>query len=165
MQKNVKRNLWFIASILFMLLIFAKSAETYQQQDLRPQLAVWFSSQSLMLWLPHIAFVYDGARYSWQTPYDMLEFFIRKLGHVTEYAILAFLWQQTLRHTRLSRGKIYLWTVLICLLYASSDEWHQTFVPGRTGHPIDVAVDSIGILLATIIYWIFQRVRPDCRKS
>ncbi len=67
----------------------------------------------------------------------------RKLVHFAEYALLAFLWARALR-TRLDPRRAALLALLIASLYAATDEFHQTFVEGRTGHPIDWAIDTAG---------------------
>jgi VanZ family protein len=43
--------------------------------------------------------------------------------------------------------------------FAGVDEFHQTFVPSRTGQFVDVGWDSLGAALALIAYYVFQRVR------
>ena len=71
---------------------------------------------------------------------------LRKGAHTVEYAILAVLVYRAVG----TRYALWL-TVLICTLYAASDEWHQTFVGGRKGSPLDMAIDGIGIVLGTVI--------------
>ena len=66
-------------------------------------------------------------------------YWVRKGSHVTEYAVLFAL----ARWATGSDWKAFLLTIL----YACTDEWHQTYVPGRTGTPFDVAIDSIGPVL------------------
>jgi VanZ family protein len=63
-------------------------------------------------------------------------YWVRKASHVTEYAILFAL-------ARWATGADWR-AFLIAVLYACSDEWHQSFVAGRTGTPTDVLIDSIG---------------------
>jgi VanZ family protein len=43
-----------------------------------------------------------------------------------------------------SGRKLYLYALIITIGYAATDEFHQMFVPGRAGSPLDVAIDSIG---------------------
>lgn len=136
------------ASLLWMAIIFYKSAESYQEQSLRPFLSGWFQDSSFPPWLPHLEFTYDQQLVSWRDPQGLVEFFIRKAGHVMEYAILSLLWSYTLLRKAASISTTLYTSSLISLLYAASDEWHQTYVPGRTGHAIDIAVDAIGIALA-----------------
>jgi VanZ family protein len=75
---------------------------------------------------------------------------LRKCAHMTEYAVLAIL---------LARAAgSYGWAFALAIAYAASDELHQTFVRGRHGSPVDVAVDAVGAL-AGLILW--QRLRRD----
>jgi VanZ family protein len=69
----------------------------------------------------------------------------RKLIHATTYGLLWYLWWRALgrRHTLVA--------VAITFAYAVSDEFHQTFVHGRHGSPIDVAIDMAGVALAVAV--------------
>ena len=69
---------------------------------------------------------------------------LRKAAHLTEYAILAVL----LRRASGSYG----WAFALAVAYAASDEWHQTFVRGRHGSPIDVGIDAVGISLGLMAW-------------
>ncbi len=67
---------------------------------------------------------------------------------MTEYAILAQLVTRGLRgSTTWSTPKIYYSALVFVLLYATSDEFHQSFVVGRQGSPIDVMIDVFGAWL------------------
>ena len=83
---------------------------------------------------------------------------LRKLGHVTGYALLTGLWWWALRGVT---ARSLLIAVCIAFAYACTDEFHQTFVSGRTGTPVDVAIDSIGIGLAA--WLILRQVSPGHR--
>ncbi|MGG1518447.1 VanZ family protein [Paenibacillus oryzisoli] len=144
------------AALLWMAFIYMKSAETYQQQSLRPFLESKLSEQQLKHF-PHLSFHYDGQWISWQDPINAIEFFIRKAGHVSEYALLALLWSIACLAKPLRLNMALGTSFLISIVYAATDEWHQTFVKDRTGHPIDVAVDAVGILLAVAIVWLVMR--------
>jgi VanZ family protein len=152
-QLNWIRVLILIMLIGWMALIYSKSNEPYQAQDIRPFLKDWFSATSINNWLPHLQFYYDGQLITWKEPYAMLEFFMRKSAHVMEYAVLAGLWIVNLQFTKFKKNSFII-SLAMVVLYAASDEWHQTFIAGRTGHAIDVAVDSIGYLIVRLI-WIF----------
>jgi len=75
---------------------------------------------------------------------DILELLIRKLAHMAEYAILAVFLGITIQLNRKWNRKWQLKTVILSCLYASSDEFHQLFVTGRSGQLNDVAIDSAG---------------------
>lgn len=73
---------------------------------------------------------------------------LRKLAHASVFGLLTLLWFRALgpvtRHALVA-------AVGIAFLYAISDEYHQTFVDGRHGSPIDIGVDSTGIAAAVLL--------------
>jgi VanZ family protein len=76
------------------------------------------------------------------------EIVLRKLAHVTEYLILTLLLVRALRRSDVAFAVPG--AMAGAFAYACSDEWHQSFVPGRTATPRDVAIDGIGIALAAL---------------
>lgn len=81
---------------------------------------------------------------------ELLSFIIRKLAHFTEYLILGFLTINMLNKNDIS--KKYLISIIICIIYATSDEIHQIFVPGRACQIRDVLIDSIGSITGVYLY-------------
>ena len=71
-----------------------------------------------------------------------LDLILRKLAHATEYALLTLLWAWALRPV--TRWNVAL-AAAIAVLYAASDEFHQTFVEGRHGAASDILVDAAGV--------------------
>ncbi len=89
---------------------------------------------------------------------ETLHFAIRKAAHFTEYFILSLLLLRGIRGER--SGWIIAWglaTVAIAAGYAALDELHQAFVPGRTGSPWDVLLDSAGAVGAQLLAWLRAR--------
>lgn len=82
-------------------------------------------------------------------------FIVRKAAHFTIYLILGLLVSVVLTERCFTLKEIVLYSILICMAYAASDEIHQIFVSGRSCELRDVLVDTcgstIGILLNTII--------------
>ncbi|WP_420643250.1 VanZ family protein [Candidatus Leptofilum sp.] len=74
----------------------------------------------------------------------------KKLGHFLAYGVLALLAFRAV----LDWQRPYLTTFLIVFLYALSDEFHQTFVPGRNGTLVDVVIDMCGALSCL---WLLHR--------
>jgi VanZ family protein len=77
-------------------------------------------------------------------------------GHLVVYFVLMVLLVLALRYSsNLSSRQVYILAFLIVALYGLSDEYHQTFVPGRTATMADWFVDLIGAGLAWMIlaYW------------
>ena len=82
-----------------------------------------------------------------------LDFFLKKLAHITEYGLLylfaARAWDMTIPSAKL--GRYWLAPIAFCLLYAISDELHQSMVPGRYPSIKDVGFDMVGVGLAFLI--------------
>ena len=69
---------------------------------------------------------------------------LRKIAHAAEFAVLGFLLLRAAGGPQVALG--------LGIAYAVSDEIHQHFVPGRLGSPIDVLIDSVGVL-AGVLAW------------
>ena len=79
---------------------------------------------------------------------------LRKYAHMAEYAALAVPSALFFRELLLDRQfpfRAVGCSLIFCFLYACSDEYHQTFVPGRAGAMVDVAVDMAGVALGLIL--------------
>lgn len=78
------------------------------------------------------------------------DFVLRKIAHMMEYGVLAFLsFRAFSQGQSLRRSLAY--AVIFSLTYALTDEYHQTFVGGRSGSLNDVFIDSLGIFLSVFI--------------
>ncbi|HEY6638268.1 MAG TPA: VanZ family protein [Solirubrobacterales bacterium] len=86
---------------------------------------------------------------------------VRKLGHVSGYALLTALWWWALRGVT---ARPLLFAASIALAYACTDEFHQSFVHGRTGTPVDVGIDAIGIAIAALLIGARQLPRGQPGK-
>jgi VanZ family protein len=82
----------------------------------------------------------------------------RKIVHASEYALLCFLWWRALR-TKLDSVRALAPAWAITTLYAATDEFHQTFIHGRHGTPVDVAIDSMGAGIFALLMLRAQRRR------
>lgn len=81
------------------------------------------------------------------------DFILRKLGHIFEYFLLTILVARAVNSSIIKiNNKGFFLGALFSLFFAVSDEYHQTFIQGRFGTPADVAIDSIGIVLAFVIF-------------
>lgn len=76
------------------------------------------------------------------------------LFHVVEYAIFALLIRRAVReyYPQKNSRACLLWALAFSLVYALSDEFHQSFVPNRSAALSDVAVDSLGAFIGGILY-------------
>lgn len=110
----------------------------------------------LDLWLPPLLLMGVIFALSAQPSLDsglgMIDLIGRKLIHFGSYALLCFLWWRALRSVTNDRTAVVLAFVLASG-YAITDEFHQSFVEGRHGTPVDWAIDSAGAALVALRLW------------
>src|ERR1041385_9430237 len=75
-----------------------------------------------------------------------IHFFLRKTGHFTEYAILAWLAARAFRTSsnQILRERWFWISLIFVIIYSLSDEFHQSFVPTRTASIYDSLIDTLG---------------------
>jgi len=97
----------------------------------------------------------------------LIHLLIRKCGHFTEYFILSWLILRGFRRgERVTKMKWALLTILLIFGYASLDEFHQSFVPGRTPAFHDVMIDtSAGIAAQIVAALLFEKQRRKVAAS
>lgn len=90
---------------------------------------------------------------------------VRKTAHAMEYAVLGLLTAGAYirRGTSIRKGILVPWG--IAALYAASDEFHQLFVPGRSGQVSDVVLDSAGVLAGVLLLAGIRRARNRVIKE
>jgi VanZ family protein len=94
---------------------------------------------------------------------QLIHLLIRKAGHLTEYAILAWLAARAFRtsSSELLHRRWFLAALILVVLYSLSDEFHQSFVPARGASLHDCVIDSVGGLTMLI----FLAVRWNSLRS
>jgi VanZ family protein len=98
--------------------------------------------------------------------WEVVHHLIRKTGHFIGYGVLGLAWLRAWRMTLPGTQFLYLAGLALVgtALVASCDEWHQTFLPSRTGTPWDVLLDCCGATGLITISWLylrfFRRSRP-----
>ena len=97
----------------------------------------------------------------------LVHFFVRKLAHFTEYAVLALLAIRAFINSSQKSIKRhwFLISLLLVALYALTDEFHQSFIPSRTASIYDSLIDTSGGLTALILYSIGRRRKERMRKG
>lgn len=88
---------------------------------------------------------------------DIISLIIRKLAHFTEYLILGILVSNMMIHFD---KKCYI-SIIICIIYAISDEFHQMFVPGRNSQIYDMIIDIFGSLTGIILFNILMKFKKN----
>lgn len=141
-QVTKKLIISYALLILWALVIFILSSEGHNASTSRSDAIVLYLKQT-----------------GTSLPTDVLTFLTRKAAHTITYFIFGILAYNTLRHYKLPTRRTILIGIAIVLGYALSDEFHQLFVPGRSGELRDVLIDTtagtIGVALA---YFAHRRI-------
>jgi len=90
---------------------------------------------------------------------ETIKIIARKGAHMTEFALLALLFLRALSHNRGDARKWISSAWVLSTAYAASDEFHQFFVPGRSGRIADVVIDSAGAALGLWLCFLVLRAR------
>ncbi len=127
--------------------------------------------RKLQFWLPAIIwaliiFLLSSRPSVQASRFILYDFLLKKTAHFIEYFVLATLIYRSLRNTaKISKSNLYLASVVLAVLYAISDEIHQTFIPTREGRIRDVIIDSAGIAFAiSVINFYLPRSPSVIRK-
>jgi len=110
-----------------------------------------FSAENTDTWMHEIFTRFSGLTLS-ESTLDLVNFVVRKLSHLTEYGIFSALTFRALRGDR--EGWSSRWAIAAIVMsttLAAIDEFHQTFVPGRTGVVTDVLIDGCGATIAQLL--------------
>lgn len=89
---------------------------------------------------------------------ESMSFAIRKAAHFSIYSVLGLLSFLSVYYLTKFSNKTPFISLLICFIYACSDEIHQLFVPGRSGQLRDVFIDFSGALLMTLIILAVRKI-------
>jgi len=90
----------------------------------------------------------------------LIQFGVRKVAHLTEYAVLAVLLCRAVFHginLKWARSTLFISAWLLCVLVAAGDEFRQSFFESRGASPWDVMLDGGGAIFGLLIYSRFGR--------
>lgn len=121
----------------------------YKKIDLKLLLKYWFP---VLLWCL-IIFVFSSRPTGSASQIVWTDFFIKKTAHVLIYAGLSMWIYRASVNSGIAKKQSALISIFFSFLYGLSDEFHQSFTPGRTPRLYDVGFDTIGASLAIYIIW------------
>lgn len=131
----MKKTLYTLSTIAIMTLIFLFSSQNGEDSSK--------SSGFILSMLPFLSNIENA------------EFYIRKLAHFSIYFLLGLSAFQMFRAYNQSKNKAFLFSILLCFLYACSDEFHQSFSSGRSPQVFDVLIDTFGALISNFLSCCF----------
>lgn len=151
---KLKRIIWICLVLIWMIIIFISSAQ--------PATVSGSNSKGIVSTVIKTAEnigIIPLETVGNQELLSRLDHYFRKATHFTVYFILALLVIKTLFCFDVKGRKLILMALIICIVYASSDEYHQLFVEGRGAQIKDVIIDSLGSMLGIFVYIIFKNKR------
>ena len=109
---------------------------------------------------------------------DAINGFFRTSGHFLGYGILALLFFRAIRRTvalktkspivETTRERLFRWAceaVFCTAIVAAADEWHQSFLPSRTGAVHDVVLDTAGAIVLLMLVMIRYAIKPKTSEA
>jgi len=119
----------------------------------------WYDT-SLARWLAvavwmGLIFVLSAQSHLPSVPNGLLDLLFKKGAHFSAYALLGALFWRALGW----RWRAWGWAWVLAVLYACTDEWHQSFVAGRHPAVTDVIIDACGAAAALLTAWSSRRRR------
>lgn len=164
-MRTFLKPLSFIPALLLMYMIFSFSG---QSGEVSSQLSFQVSCKIVEAG----DYIFDANLEQWQIEEwaNKIHFITRKLAHMTEYFALAIAVSFPLYVYGMHGILLMLTAGIICVGFACGDEYHQSFVAGRSPSPKDVAIDSIGvffgIIVVRVIGWTGRKTifRPKTKK-
>ncbi len=145
----------WIAALLWIGLIAIESTDTFSSEN----------TSRFLFPLLHFLMGLDLVRF------EVVHHYIRKCGHFVGYFTLSFFlfraWRATLRLPWAPRWALR-WAAIaffMSALVASLDEWHQTFIPSRTGVFSDVVLDSFAALTAQVLIFLYLTWKPRLARA
>lgn len=159
MKKIFKRCIFIFIAILWMGVIFYFSHQNGSSSSRTSNVVTkWFVN----IFVPNYS---SMSKTEQASVFKNASYIIRKIGHYSEYAVLGlFLFSAVYVFT--DNEKIIITLVSILgILYAISDEFHQSFIGGRAPTAKDVLIDSIGLLTALFVICIFLNLKRIRKKK
>lgn len=103
----------------------------------------------LIFWLPpviwaSIIFLFSSIPTVTTSTFYLWDFIIKKSAHFIEYGVLVTLLYRAFINSNMAKNKAQLYSLIISIIYAMTDEFHQSFTPGRGPSIRDVLIDSLG---------------------
>lgn len=96
---------------------------------------------------------------------DKIEDVIRKIAHFSLYALVGFLLMALFSTYNINEKNKIISTVIIGTIYAISDEFHQSFISGRSGQVSDVFLDALGVTVGGLFILLIIKTVKKFRKE
>ena len=146
---SIKKILIWLPAIVMAMIIFG-----FSKQDGEESSGLSYKAADIILTVCDKAGIIDCNENNRESMIEAVQFPIRKAAHMTEYAIFSIFVMIALIVDGIKGVRIPVISAVIAIAFAATDEFHQTFVPGRYGCVLDVLIDAAGSIIGLIIVYI-----------
>ena len=143
-KRTLRKRISILAVVVWMIVIFSFSAQPDTESS---AISGHVSYRIVETWNQVFHLDHDAAEM--EQIAEVIEYPVRKCAHMSEYGVLALLFLQLLSAFGIRKKRAVI-ALMLTAAYASTDEFHQLFVPGRAGKVTDVLIDSTGALIALL---------------
>ncbi len=135
-------------------LVCHHEGEAGEMQAMKAWLRYWGPALLMMV----LIFIASGTEGSDMPKFGIWDLVFKKGGHLIGYGLLGVAYLHGLARGIFANRRALLFAILLAGLYAITDEFHQSFIPGRTPSPVDVGIDTLGASLgAALGAWLRSR--------
>ena len=158
MNKNIIRAILIILLIATFVRIFAFSSQDGEKSSSVMRKVTTAVTQNVKK-------IQDMDSKERELTLNKIEHVIRKIAHFSIYTLVGILMMALMSTYDISKRKQIIVSILVGMMYASSDEIHQYFVPDRTALFTDVLIDTAGVCLGVlIVLMLLQFYIKNCKK-
>lgn len=158
MNKNIIRAILIILLIATFVRIFAFSSQDGEKSSSVSRKVTTAVTQNVKK-------IQDMDSKERELTLNKIEHVIRKIAHFSIYTLVGILMMALMSTYDISKRKQIIVSILVGMMYASSDEIHQYFVPDRTALFTDVLIDTAGVCLGVlIVLMLLQFYIKNCKK-
>lgn len=158
MNKNIIRVLLIVLLIVTFVRIFCFSSQDGEESSAVSRKVTTAVTQNVKK-------IQDMDSKQRELTLDKIEHFIRKIAHFSIYTLVGILMMALMSTYDISKRKQILISIFIGMMYATSDEIHQYFVPERTALFTDVLIDTTGVCLGALIVLVVLQIYIKIRKK
>lgn len=158
MNKNIIRGILIVLLIATFVRIFCFSSQDGEESSTISRKVTTAVTQNVKK-------IQDMDSKQRELTLDKIEHVIRKIAHFSIYTLVGILMMALMSTYDIAKRKQILISIFIGMMYATSDEIHQYFVPERTALFTDVLIDTTGVCLGALIVLVALQIYIKIRKK
>ncbi len=152
-KKNYKRVIYLLLVIVWMTTVFTFSNQKGEESQKT-------SSSITKLIVQIITYNKNLTESEQKILIEKTDFIIRKCAHFSLYALGGVLIYNYINTYYVKQNKKICISIILGIIFAITDEFHQFFISGRSAQILDVCIDSLGIVVGVILIKLLKKQKP-----